>query len=862
VAALEAHAWSGNVRELANVMERVAILMEGARVTPEMLDLADSSKEDERREEMVAGGEGAGSLRDTLDAVERERLLRALTESEWNISQAAARLGMPRGTLRYRIARHGLAPAPTSIVARPRDPQPLPTRPIRATNLPRQLTSFIGREGEMSRVKAALGISPLVTLTGAGGVGKTRLAIQVAFDLLPELPDGAWLVDLAPLSDPERVPHAVAAALGIREQPGRAVADVLLEFLRSKALVLLLDNCEHLLGAAAVLADRLLRECPRLRILATSREGFGVSGETLQVIAPLAVPPSEASLSLDQVLRFEAVRLFASRAIDLSPGFTVTERNAGAVAEVCRRLDGIPLALELAAGRIRAMTVEEIAGRLDDRFRLLTGGSRTALPRHQTLRGVLDWSHQLLSDAERVLLRRLSVFAGGFTLDAIEHVCVGDGLEAGEMLDLLVQLVDRSLAVFEDTERRAGYRLLETIRQYAQERLLEAGEADQVRAAHLAYFRALAEQSEDALRGPTQREWLARLDAEPDNLEAALQWSLERPQRPERVEAGARLAGSVWWYWLMRDQLAYGRQWLETLLAAGTGISPAARAKCLMGLGAYAWRLDDYRQAWEALEEGLILGRQLGDRRLAGYALHFRAHVEEAWGQGGQAVSTHEESLAAFQELGGWELAKGYYCLGNALRKHGDLERAKPMLEKSLELFRDFGAVWGLSHTLRGLGVVARSEGDRARAIALFEESLSVSNETGDTSGTAAAQLLLGNMARREGQHERATRLYRESLAAVKTIGDRQGAAMCLAALSRVALAAGRPARAARLLGAAERLLEVIGWTFPPGERAGHDRAVRAVRDALGSEEYERVSGLGALMTLDQAVDYAMSDEA
>ena len=430
------------------------------------------------------------------------------------------------------------------------------------------------------------------------------------------------------------------------------------------------------------------------------------------------------------------------------------------------------------------------------------------------------------------------------------------------MLDLLVQLVDRSLAVFEDTERRAGYRLLETIRQYAQERLLEAGEADQVRAAHLAYFRALAEQSEDALRGPTQREWLARLDAEPDNLEAALQWSLERPQRPERVEAGARLAGAVWWYWLMRDQLAHGRQWLETLLAAGTGISPAARAKCLMGLGAYAWRLDDYRQAWEALDEGLTLGRRLGDGRLAGYALHFRAHVEEAWGQVGQAVSTHEESLAAFQELGGWELAKSYYCLGNALRKHGDLAQAKPMLEKSLELFRDFGEVWGLSHTLRGLGVVARSEGDRSRAIALFEESLLVSNETGDTSGTAAAQLLLGNMARREGQHARATSLYRESLATVKTIGDRQGAAMCLAALSRVALAEGRPARAARLLGAAERLLEVIGWTFPPGERAGHDRAVAAVRDALGGEEYERVSGLGALMTLDQAVEYAMCDEA
>ena len=300
VAVLEGHRWPGNVRELANVMERVAILTDGARVTPEMLDLADWPAVEDGGRAPGAEGDGVGSLRETLDAVERERLLRALTESEWNISQAAAQLGLPRGTLRYRIARHGLAPAPTSIMPRPRDPQPTPARPVRATNLPRQLTSFIGREGEMSRVKAALDSSALVTLTGAGGVGKTRLAIQVALDLMPELPDGAWLVDLAPLSDPERVPHAVAAALGVREQPGRAVTDVLLEFLRSKTLVLLLDNCEHLLGAAAVLADQLLRECPGLRILATSREGFGVSGETLQVIAPLAVPPPQATLSLDQ----------------------------------------------------------------------------------------------------------------------------------------------------------------------------------------------------------------------------------------------------------------------------------------------------------------------------------------------------------------------------------------------------------------------------------------------------------------------------------------------------------------------------------------------------------------------------------
>ncbi|MGH7311572.1 MAG: ATP-binding protein, partial [Candidatus Rokuibacteriota bacterium] len=339
--------------------------------------------------------------------------------------------------------------------------------PQRLTNLPRQLTSFVGRLTEMDRVKVALAGSALVTLTGTGGVGKTRLAIQAAADLLSEFTHGAWLVDLAPLTDPNGVPHAVAAALHVREQAGRPVLDVLVDYLRSKSLLLLLDNCEHLLAPAATLGEHLLRECPGLRILATSREGFGISGEALQAIPPLAVPAPQATPAPEALAAYEAVRLFADRAAAVFPGFALSARNAVTVVEICRRLDGIPLAVELAAARVRSMAVNEILARLDDRFRLLTGGSRTALPRHQTLRGVLDWSHQLLSDGERVLFRRLSVFAGGFTLHALEHIGAGAEVAERDVAGLLARLVEQSLVVFDPSAGEPRYRLLETLRQYA-----------------------------------------------------------------------------------------------------------------------------------------------------------------------------------------------------------------------------------------------------------------------------------------------------------------------------------------------------------------------------------------------------------
>jgi predicted ATPase/class 3 adenylate cyclase len=385
--------------------------------------------------------------------------------------------------------------------ALPADFPPLRSLAAFAHNLPVQLTRFIGREREMADVKRLLAASHLLTLTGSGGCGKTRLALQVAADLLEEYTDGVWLVELAALTDPALVAQTVVSALGAREEPSRTPAQTLLEYLRPKHLLLVLDNCEHLLAACAQLADTSLRSCPNLRVLASSREGLGVAGEQTYRVPSLSVPDAEHLPSLERLQEFEAVQLFAARAALSQPTFAVTAANARAVVQVCRRLDGIPLAIELAAARVKALPVEKVAERLDDRFRLLTGGSRTALPRQQTLRALIDWSYDLLTETERKLLRRLSVFAGGWTLEAAEAVCSGDGLDEWEVLDLVTTLVDKSLVQYEAGEGEARYRLLETVRQYARDRLLESGEADVARGRQLDWCLALAERAEPKLRG-------------------------------------------------------------------------------------------------------------------------------------------------------------------------------------------------------------------------------------------------------------------------------------------------------------------------------------------------------------------------
>ncbi|MDE3091423.1 MAG: tetratricopeptide repeat protein, partial [Chloroflexota bacterium] len=565
------------------------------------------------------------------------------------------------------------------------------------TNFPLQLTSFIGRERGMTEVKRLLAATRLVTLTGSGGCGKTRFALQVASDLLDTFPDGVWLVEFAAVSDPALVPQAIAAALGVRELPAHSLSDSLVQFLRAKNLSLVIDNCEHLIEACARVADQLLRACAPLRILATSREALGVGGETVWRVPSLDVPNIGSALPANTDLvsaltQFEAARLFVDRALAALPTFLLTNRNAPAVAEVCRRLDGIPLAIELAAARVKTLSVEEIAARLNDCFDLLTGGSRTALPRHQTLRASMDWSHALLTVSEQILFRRLSVFAGGWTLSAAQVVGGRDSSASDQILDLLSSLVNKSLVVAEEQDGQTRYRMLEAIQQYARAELAESREAQMTQSRHLEFFVQLAEEAEPKLASAEQKVWLDRLAAESDNWRAALRWATQSRE----LELGLRLAGALWRYWDRCGDLSEGRGWLERLLTLAANDARAnllpARAKGLHGLGVMAHDQGDYEQARSLYEQALTLRQELGDGLGVAALLSNLGLVAQEQSDYPQATSFYKKSLKIRQELNDqWGTAVALNNLGLVAQHQGDYEQAKSLYERSLALSRELG---------------------------------------------------------------------------------------------------------------------------------------------------------------------------
>ncbi len=700
----------------------------------------------------------------------------------------------------------------------PADFPPLNSLDAFPNNLPRQVTSFVGREREMVEVKRLLSTTCLLTLAGAGGCGKTRLALQVGADLLQQYPDGVWLVDLAPLSDPTLVPHAVVSALGVSEQPSHSLSETLADYLRPKSLLLLLDNCEHLLSTCAQLADTLLRGCPTLRILATSREGLGIAGEMTYRIPSLSLPDLHRLPSPQGLMEYEAVRLFAERAAFSKPGFQVTSSNAAAVANVCHRLDGIPLAIELAAARVKALPVEAIALRVDDRFRLLTGGSRTALPRHQTLRATMDWSYELLSEQERALLRRLSVFAGGFTLEAVERICGKDGVDAGDVLNLLTDLVNKSLVAFDEQQGQGRYRLLETVRQYSWDRLVESGEDADARRRHRDYYLALAEQAELELRGPDQGAWLKRLDTEYDNLRVALDWS---KMEGGTLEAGLRLAGTLYHLWEVHG-LREGREWLEGMLSQARGTSPAVRAKALNATAFVAHRQGDFQRLPALCSEALALCRTLGDEWGSAFALHYLAHAAESQGDYVQAIETMEEAVA---------------------------------------LCRSAGDKWWRAASLNCLGEIVRLQGAYERAVALSEESLRLARELGDKRGVAASLVNLGAVVGRQGDYVRAEAMLKESLALFWELGYKLRLAHCLLGLARTAYGLCQHERAVRLFAAVAALRQVTGIGLQPSDLAEHDRVMTALRGALGDAAFAAAGAEGRAMTLEQAIEYALGDE-
>ena len=694
-------------------------------------------------------------------------------------------------------------------------------------NLPIARTSFVGRERDKLEVKRLLAMTRLPTLTGAGGCGKTRLALEVARDLVGAYPDGVWLVELAPLSDPTLVEQAVAQALGVREQPGRPLLETLKDTLRTTKMLLVVDNCEHLVEAVTRLVDALLTSCPSLRILATSRERLNASGEVNRVVPSLTVPTltalADRGPSVPQQLEaYESVRLFVERARQRDPSFELTPRNGQAVAQICQRLEGIPLAIELAAGRIGMLSAEQLSKRLDDYLKLLSRGERTAEPRQRSMRATLKWSHELLSEPERVLFRRVSVFAGGWTLEAAEEVCSGEGIEESDVLDLLSELVERSLVVAGTGEEEARrFRLLEPIRQYGQERLQESGESEAIRSRHAASFLALAKQAGPELSGSQQVMWLKRLDTERDNMRAAVRWLLGKGES----QTVARIGWAVWLFWWMHGYFTEGRRWMEEALAKSDAMPASARAKALFVAGTMADGQADRCAAEPLLEESLGLFKELGNRLGSALALGGIGLVAVGQWQ-------HERGIAFFQE--------------------------------ALDLFLELGQEWNASVMLSFLAVAWFRQGDLIRAKRLADQGLELAREIGDPAEATSIACFAGAaVAQAEGDHERAKGLFGEGLKLSAESGEESNVAYCLQGLAASAASEGRQVRAARLWGAAEALLEKIeatAYIYAP-DRSVYQDQVSAARAQLDEEAWEAAWAKGRAMPPEQAIEYALSDE-
>jgi predicted ATPase/DNA-binding SARP family transcriptional activator/DNA-binding CsgD family transcriptional regulator/Flp pilus assembly protein TadD len=722
-------------------------------------------------------------------------------------------------------------------------------------NLPAPRTSFVGRELEIFELKKTLPMTRLLTLTGAGGSGKTRLALEVARDLLGSYADGVWLVELAPLSEPGLVAQEVARALGAQEQPGRPLLESLLDTLDDKEMLLLLDNCEHLIDAVASLTIALLDSCPRLTVLATSRERLGVTGEVTWLVPPLSVPGTGDTLTVEELEGYESARLFADRASKGHTGFELTPENARAVAQVCTRLEGIPLAIELAAARVGILSAGQIFERLDHSLKLLTGDERTADHRHRTLRATLDWGYQLLDEPEQALFGRLSAFAGGFTLKAAERVGArGEGIEEEDVLELLTMLVDKSLVVAEESwERGARFRLLEPVRQYAREQLNASGEAEAIGSRHAEFFLALAEEAEPELKGPRQVEWLDRLETEHDNLRAALSWSLGRGG-----DVGPRMAVALCLFWYTRGYLSEGRTYLEEV--ARSDVVPArVRARALDGLGWIAEPQGDYERARTAYEKSLELYRGSHDKKGVANALGDLGSLALDRGDYERATSLLKQSLTLHRELGSREDLIGILDgLGVLASAQGEQEQSISFFSEALALSRGTGNVRRTAVSLGNLGFTLLAHGDPGQAKALLDESLALFREIGDSSNIAVSLMNSALATLSKGDHGRVQALCEESLKLLQKAQDTQHIADCLGIMASAAGARGSAKRAARLWGAAEALREEVGVPLQPEDRVVLDPYLATARSSLGEIAWRTTLVEGRAMTSEQAIEYAL----
>ena len=738
----------------------------------------------------------------------------------------------------------------------PSDFPPLKSLEVMPNNLPIQLTSFIGREREIDEIRQLLNSARLVTLTGAGGTGKTRLAIEVTRKIGDQYPEGVWVVDFAVLPEPSLIWQSIASVLAVREEPNRSLVQTLTDFLRAKKLLLLFDNCEHLISACAQVAGALLQACPHLQILATSREPLGISGENQYYVPTLTTPQIDTELFLEQLSRTEAVRVFIDRAVMVRPTFKVTKTNALAVAQICRRLDGIPLAIELAAARVKGLSVEQIAERLDDRFSLLSTGNRTALQRHHTLRATIDWSYNLLSEKERILLSRLSVFAGGWVVESATEVCLVVQIEERDVLNLLLNLSDKSLVIIEEQQGETRYRFLETIRQYALEKLAESGEERLVRNRHLDYFIHFAEEAERNYRSDKQLFWFRVMERERDNFRAALDYVLHTDQ----VESSLRLVGAAFWLWFFQGPWSEGQIWVESVLAKAPDLHTKAGAKVLMALGLLQFAQSNYSAARTNLESSLSIWQELDDKWWSAFILGFLGLAQRPHDQ--QAAShSFKESLRLATETGDdWILAFALWNSGENALYIKNLSDAESMLNQSLELGQALGDRMLQNEALRALGEVYETKQEYGKAVNLYRESLAIVQELRDITNVSHLYFNVGRALQLAGDHQRAKDYFLDALLQSRQLGKKAGEVRALAGLGVVAAAEGEAERAVTLLTASRSLFAKLGLSFPSAQSTWLERHLEASRAQLGEEKFAAVEAQAQIMSLDQVVKYALEE--
>jgi predicted ATPase/DNA-binding CsgD family transcriptional regulator len=733
-----------------------------------------------------------------------------------------------------------------------------------STNIPVPLTSFIGRERELGEIEQLLAIARLVTLTGAGGSGKTRLAIQIANTVSKSFADGVWMVDLAPLREPAFVPQLVAQVFGLRPSADQRLLETLGNFIHSKQLLLILDNCEHLSIACGQLAQELISQATELRILATSRESLAITGETIYPVSGLAWPavPAKLGENLQDLIQYDALRLFVERARAISPDFKLNLENAGPTVEICRRLDGLPLALELASARVNVLTIRQIADHLNDRFDLLISAQRTGFEaRHHSLRAAIDWSYALLNPEEQALLRRLAVFEVGCTLDTVESVCSGEEIAAQDILELISSLVSKSVVVAETVGRtQARYRLLETIRAYALERLEEAGEIARLRDRHLDLFLARAEEAAPKLNEAYQQLWLNWLEGEHENLRAALAWALESGA----IEAGLRIAIALYRFWEIRGFVQEGLTWFERLLVqAEKGVNVVVRANACTYAAFLAMFLGNTSATMAYGREAVALAEAVddNDNPILILALGGLASGAQAIGDYQTAFTIQERMIQLLRHSSGDPLVLGMvlFVQGEAAIVLGFYDIARTFLEESLAMAREAGDAFRIAHALNAFGDLARCEQDFAEAQVYYEQSVALLHELGALRDRALVLQNLGSTYLQLGDVERAYHYFRESMTAHQAQQNVAGKLECLVGFAATAVMAGLPGPGTRLLAAATVLRRQPSppvWKATGLEVARYQALASA---SLTQSEFQAQQAAGRAMSLEQAVDYALN---